>query len=475
MRLTLRLRLALFSALATGLAVLLVATGLFFAVNSFLRQAQVERLLTTSAVIAVRLEAALQRASDRNWPFGLDGVAIRPADLESLADTRGENRAFEVRIQGVQGGELSDVHTTRFPPGVPLDLPMGVGINGDQLLTVQQLRGSNLRLTVISDARALGEAREAFTRALAWLLPLALLLALGVGWWVAGRLLRPVRTLENAAREVGEGAQLRRPLPGAGEDDELSRLALTLQGTFGRLADARDREQAFMRAAAHDLRSPLAALTARVEGSLARDRDPARYRSDLQEIGTDITRLSTLTNHLLLLARDASQLARAPVPLRELAADAVDRARELAPDLDAPDVETEADVDLSAPQPVTVLGDRVLLGQSIWNLTMNAVRHAPGATVTVTLAEADGWATITVHDDGPGVGADVLARLGEAFYRPDASRSGEGHGLGLALARRAAELHGGTLTLKSAPGEGFTATLRLPGEGPLHRDSTAGP
>ncbi|CAM3256550.1 HAMP domain-containing sensor histidine kinase [Deinococcus saxicola] len=466
MRLTLRLRLALFSALATGLAVLLVATGLYFAVNSFLRQAQVERLLTTSAVIAVRLEAALQRASDRNWPFGLDGVAIRSADLESLADTRGENRAFEVRIQGVQGGELSDVHTTRFPPGVPLDLKVGVGISGDQLLTVQELRGSNLRLTVISDARALGEARQAFTRALAWLLPLALLLALGVGFFVAGRLLRPVRTLENAAREVGEGAQLRRPLPGAGEDDELSRLALTLQGTFGRLADARDREQAFMRAAAHDLRSPLAALTARVEGSLARDRDPARYRSDLQEIGTDITRLSTLTNHLLLLARDASQLARAPVPLRELAADAVDRARELAP---------EVDVDLIASQPVTVLGDRVLLGQSIWNLTMNAVRHAPGATVTVTLEQQDGLVTVTVHDDGPGVGADVLARLGEAFYRPDASRSGEGHGLGLALARRAAELHGGTLTLKSAPGEGFTATLGLPGEGLLHRDSTAGP
>ncbi|CAM3814880.1 sensor histidine kinase [Deinococcus frigens] len=456
MRLTLRLRLALFSALATGVAALLVATGLFFAVNTFLRQAQIERLLTTSAVIAVRLEAALQRASDRNWPFGLDGVAIRPADLENLADTRGEYRAFEVRIQGVQGGELSDVHTSRFPPGVPLDLPMGVGISGDQLLTVQRLRGSTLRLTVISDARALGEARQAFTRALAWLLPLALLLALGVGFFVAGRLLRPVRTLENAAREVGEGAELRRPLPGAGQDDELARLALTLQGTFGRLADARDREQSFFRAAAHDLRSPLAALTARVEGSLARDRDPARYRSDLREIGTDITRLSTLTHHLLLLARDASQVARAPVPLRELAADAVDRARELAP---------EADVDLIAPQPVTVSGDRVLLGQAIWNLTMNAVRHAPGATVTVTLEQQQAAASVTVHDDGPGVGADVLARLGEAFYRPDASRSGEGHGLGLALVRRAAELHGGTLTLSSAPGRGFTATLRLPGEG----------
>ncbi len=450
MRLTLRLRLALVSALATGVAVLLVATGLFFAVNSFLRQAQVERLLTTSAVIAVRLEAALQRAQDRNWPFG---VAIRQADLEELAGTRDENRAFEVRIEGKQGGEDSEIHTTRFPAGVPLNLEEGVGVRGDQLLTVRALRGSNLHLTVISDARALDESREAFTRALAWLLPLALLLALGVGWWVAGRLLRPVRLLENAAREVGEGAELRRPLPGAGRDDELSRLALTLQATFARLADARDREQAFMRAAAHDLRSPLAALTARVEGSLARDRDPARYRADLQEIGTDITRLSTLTNHLLLLARDASQVGHVPVPLRELAADAVDRARELTP---------EADVDLVARQSPTVMGDRVLLGQAVWNLTMNAVRHAPGATVTVTLEAADRWVTVAVHDDGPGVDGDVLARLGEAFYRPDASRSGEGHGLGLALARRAAELHGGTLTLTSAPGQGFTATLRLP-------------
>ncbi|GGL97968.1 sensor histidine kinase [Deinococcus aerophilus] len=456
MHLTLRARLALWAALATGLAVALVAAGLYVAVNGFLRQAQVDRLLTTSSVIAAQMEGALQRASDRNWPFGLSGVAITQETLEELADTRGQNRTVEVRIQGLQGGRVAELHTTRFPPGVPMDLKVGVRVRGDQLLTVQDLRGGGLRLTVVSDARALAEARTAFTRALTWLLPLALLLTLAVGWTVAGRLLRPVRALENAAREVGEGGQLRRPLPGAGTSDELSRLALTLQGSFARLADARDREQAFLRAAAHDLRSPLAALTARVEGSLARERGAARYRADLQEIGTDLTRLSALTNHLLLLARDASQIARAPVPLRELAADAVDRARELAP---------EADVDLSAPQPVRVLGDRVLLGQAVWNLTMNAVRHAPGATVTVTLEQAGHEVTVTVHDDGPGVDAGTLARLGEAFYRPDASRSGDGHGLGLALARRAAEVHGGTLDLHSAPGQGFTATLRLPAEG----------
>ncbi|EYB67097.1 sensor signal transduction histidine kinase [Deinococcus phoenicis] len=316
----------------------------------------------------------------------------------------------------------------------------------------------------MTDARALGEAQAAFGRALWLLVPLALGLALGLGWTVAGRLLSPVRTLEGAARAVGAGGELRRPLPGAGEGDELARLALTLQETFTRLADARDREQDFLRAAAHDLRSPLTALTARVDAALARDRDAARYRAELREIGTDIARLSGLANHLLLLARDPSALAREEVPLRALAADAVDRARELVP---------EADVDLIAPQPVMVAGDRVLLGQAIWNLTANAVLHAPGATVTVSVTDDEaGGAAVTVRDDGPGVDAEVLARLGEAFYRPDVSRAASGpgaggHGLGLALVRRAAALHGGTLSLESVPGEGLTATLHLPARPPF--------
>ena len=115
----------------------------------------------------------------------------------------------------------------------------------------------------------------------------------------------------------------RSPLPGAGEGDELARLARTLEVAFGRVADARDREQDFVRAAAHDLRSPLAALTARVDAALARDREPERYRAELRELGTDLTRLSTLTNHLLLLARDPAALLREAVPLRDLAAEAL--------------------------------------------------------------------------------------------------------------------------------------------------------
>lgn len=460
MRLTLRARLAVWAALATGLAVALVAAGLFWSVNGFLRQAQEARLLSVVEAVQGRVEGLL-RPGREDLVGALLGVAtVSQRDLERVAGAV-DRRGVDLRVVAARGPELVSVGTPSFPAGVPLTLRAGPGgylsADGAHLILVRPLRG-DAALQVAVDARSLAEARQAFVRTLVWLLPLALLFSLLVGWVVAGRLLRPVRTLENAARSVGEGGDLRVPLPGAGDGDELARLALTLQQSFARLADARDREQGFLRAAAHDLRSPLAALTARVEGTLARDRDAGRYRADLREIGTDITRLSTLANHLLLLARDPGAVQRAPVPLLDLAADAVDRARELDP---------LADVDLVAGGPVTVAGDRVLLGQAIWNLTTNAVRHAPQATVTVTVRAVPGGATVTVQDDGPGVDAATLARLGEAFYRPDASRAADasgvgGHGLGLALARHVAQLHGGTLELRSAPGQGFTAALHLP-------------
>jgi len=459
-RLTLRARLALWAALATGVAVLLVAAGLYWSVNGFLRQAQEQRVSSVLGAVQGRVEGLLRPRPDDDLLGPLLGpqpVSISQADLERIADDV-DRRGVELRVIAPQGGRLVAVGTPNFPSGVPADLTPGLRDSGTHLILVRPLR-PQVALQVAVDARSLREAREAFVRALTALVPLALLMSLLVGWVVAGRLLRPVRALEGAAHAIGEGGDLRRPLPGAGDGDELARLALTLQQSFARLADARDREQGFLRAAAHDLRSPLAALTARVEGTLARDRDADRYRADLREIGTDITRLSTLANHLLLRARDPAAVQRAPVPLRDLAADAVDRARELDP---------LADVDLDGAEAVTVPGDRVLLGQAIWNLTTNAVRHAPGATVLVQVRAEPGGAAVTAQDDGPGVDAATLARLGEAFYRPDASRTADasgagGHGLGLALARHVAGLHGGTLDIDSAPGAGFRVTLHLPG------------
>ena len=463
--LNLRAQLALWAGLATGLAALLVALGLYVAVDRFLLRAQQDRLVSLMGGVQARVEASLGRGDDLYAALlGTQGL-LAPADLEAILDADPQTRRLDVRLVTLGEAQPQGLVTRGFPSGIPLNARPGMYQIGERLVAVRILAGNRAALTVATDARALGEARRAFARSFALLLPLALALSLLLGWTVAGRLLRPVRALEGAAREIGSGGDLRRPVPGAGEGDELARLALTLETSFSRLAEARERERDFLRAAAHDLRSPLTALRARVDGALAFDRDAGHYRRELSELGEDLTRLSDLTHHLLLLARDPAALTPGPVALRDLAAEAVDRAREL---------RLGADVDLAAPRPATVRGDRVLLEQAIWNLTANAVLHAPGASVLVTVREDADRAEVEVRDDGPGVEAPVLARLGEAFYRPDASRSvggqgtggrgASGHGLGLALVRRAAELHGGTLTLRSAPGEGFAATLSLPVE-----------
>ena len=458
-RLSLRARLTLWAALATALAAALVSGGIYLTVRQLLYLSERDNLLSSVLIVQTRVERDAERASST------DNLGWMWLDLSRIAAEDAQTQGLELRLAAQVNGQWFYNQSAHFPPGLPLDLPANLyQIRGqNRLLAVRELPtlgAAPLWLTVTTDTASLGRANNAFQRAFWALLPLATVLAVIAGWTVSGRLLAPVRQLEEAARAVGESGDLRHPLPLTEQGDELGHLARALQGTFAQLAEARERETDFARAAAHDLRSPLAALTARVQGSLSRPRDAERYRQDLQEIGTDLERLSALTTHLLLLSRDPTSMPRVPVALQPLAANAVDRAREL---------DELADVDLEvAPglPPLYVKGDPVLLGQAVWNLIVNAMKYGAGSPVLVRLGQEGAAALITVQDEGPGVSAEVLARLGQAFYRPDASRQGQaaggGHGLGLALAGRAAALHGGRLELESTEGAGFTARLVLP-------------
>ncbi|MFC4455833.1 HAMP domain-containing sensor histidine kinase [Deinococcus sonorensis] len=434
-RLTLRARMALITALSCVLVAGLLSLGLYVGVQRIVEQGQLSRLQAAGAILKARTESGLM--------FGR-------LDLDRLF---GSDVGQDIQLR-VSVDEQVLAQSPQFPGALPADLAPGVYRSGGRYVQALTLdgRGGSALLTLSLDNRGDREAREAVLRALLLTLPLALLLALSASWWAAGRMLRPIAALERTAREIGESGDLTRPVPDAGDRDELTRLAATLQLTFEQLNLTRQREQQFLRSAAHDLRSPLAALQTRVSLALSRERDSARYRQDLQEVGHDLGRLARLAEHLLLLARNPQGLGQGPVPLLELAADAVDEARSRQP---------ERDLDLYGTA-LTVAGDRVLLGQAVSNLLQNALRHAPGAAVTLSVRPDGSEALLTVQDDGPGVEPAVLARLGEAFYRPDAARSGEGYGLGLAIVRHVAQLHGGTLTLDSAPGAGFRATLRLP-------------
>jgi signal transduction histidine kinase len=449
--LSLRTRMALSAGVACVFVALVLALGLYLVAQQFVQNAQLDRLRNAAVILRDRVQ--------NNLTFSQydPGDLLRrdvPADIQLRVS---EDRAVLIISR-------------QFPADLRMDVPPGVYRLGDRYVLAQPISapGGEALLTLALSSRGTEDARRAFVRATLIILPVVLLLACLASWWAAGRMLRPVALLEHEARMVGESGDLTRPLPGAEGSDELSRLAATLQTSFRQLDETRGREVQFLRSAAHDLRGPLAALNTRVALSLSRERDAQRYRHDLAEIGQDIGRLSTLAEHLLLLARNPQTLAHNRVNLQDVAADALDAARSRFP---------ETDLDLAG-EGVTVLGDRVLLGQAVTNLLQNAVRYAPGTAVRLRISTQNGQALLSVHDDGPGVEPEVLARLGEAFYRPDAARSSAiggsetdssktisadgGHGLGLAIVRHVAALHGGSLELESAPGQGFTARLRLP-------------
>ncbi|MCW2725082.1 MAG: histidine kinase [Frankiales bacterium] len=255
---------------------------------------------------------------------------------------------------------------------------------------------------------------------------------------VIGSSLRPVERLREAAGRIaasGEGpGQL---LPVGERDDEVSRLAGTLNDVLGRLQSALRQQRAFVADAAHELRSPLASM--RVQLDVARAHpdlvDGAQLVADLDQ---EVDRLQELVDDLLLLARlDARQ----PAPFRP--------------------------VDLSAlagtnGTPVRVLGDRAALQRLLRNLTDNAGRYA--ATVRVAVVTDGGAAVLTVDDDGPGIPSEDRERIFDRWVRldPGRSRPEGGAGLGLTLVREIAAAHGGVVSATDSPLGGARLQVRLP-------------
>lgn len=426
-----RTRFALIVTLWSALALLMVSGALYLVVDRFLYNSQQERLLAATRKIWAVFDPI-------RWDWKIETSPTFPKDLEWRL---------------VEGLNVVD-HSPQFPEMATLLKP-GMHEHNDRLVLVQTVSGLGTRATLAlaTTPMVLTEPRQAYLRAMAVTLPPALLLVALAGWLTAGRLLRPIRALEQSAREMGDSGDLSKRVPYSDKNDELGRLAQTLQNSFQQLGQIREREKEFTRAAAHDLRSPLTALQTRIQATLARERDPERYKTELREIGADVERLSKLTSHLLLLARDPSSLSFRSVILSHIAAEAVDRAREQSPD---------TSIDFIADDVGEVAGDGVLLSQMLENLLQNALRHAPGAPILVSLKRQEGGIALSVADQGPGVAADVLGNLGQAFYRPDSARSGGGNGLGLAIVRHIAGLHGGNLTLVSQPNQGFGATVFLP-------------
>jgi two-component system, OmpR family, sensor kinase len=287
-------------------------------------------------------------------------------------------------------------------------------------------------------------------------------LAFGAGWLLAGTTLKPIQKITETAQEIGQSQDFSSRVEHDGPNDELGRLATTinnmlarLQGAYEQLAHALEVQRDFVADVSHELRTPLTT----VHGNLALlKHDPPLPADEQGEILDDLLaesgRLSRLVNDLLTLARaDAGhQLPVAPLEVDDVVDDVCRQANLLAPD-------REISCDFQAPSPSVANEDA--LRQVLLILMDNALKHGEGP-IRVTTQERDHRVFISVQDSGPGMPEDLQGRIFDRFYRGDTSRSTPGFGLGLSIARSLIEAQDGTISMDSRCGVGSTFVIELP-------------
>jgi signal transduction histidine kinase len=273
--------------------------------------------------------------------------------------------------------------------------------------------------------------------------------SVAVGWWLAGRVLRPIHTITATARRLSL-SNLHQRIAMRGPRDELKELADTFDAMLDRLERSADSQRRFVANASHELRTPLAIQRAAIEIGLT-DPAPDRLPQVRQQLLSANHRGERLIDALLVLAHSERGLdGREPVALDELVRKAVR-------DVSSPEIEITVEV-----EPVAVSGDPVLLARLVANLLHNAVRYnRPGGTVAVALS-AHG--RLTVRNTGPEVPADRIGELFEPFRRLHSTptRSDGGAGLGLSIVAAIAQAHDAGVTARPNPGGGLELTIQFP-------------
>lgn len=439
-----------------GALSLLGALLLFFAARDYGRQSanrSYDHLLLSSA-LSILDSVAL---ADGQWQLDLPYPAL---DLLAMAP---EDRVF-YRVFDDRGRTITGYADLPPPPVAPsASAPprlFDAHYSGEVVRfvvvarTVSSVAGqAEVRVQVGQTRRARDAlAREVVVKALLGIALLSLFSLALVGWGVH-RALRPLRRIENelSRREPSDLKPLTTVPP-----REMAHMVAALNRFMARLADSNATLRAFMAEAAHQMRTPLAALRAQAQLALDED-EPNELRRSLQAIERNASHMSRLLNQLL---SDASAIHRAQVQrfeivdLAELAHQAL---HEVLPrGADAPRLQLAI-----TPQPARIRGDALLLREALKNLIDNACKYGGGAPIQVALGSDERDCVLTVADHGPGIPAAEAERVFERFVRGEHAPSG-GAGLGLAIVKRIVVSHGGRIDLSNRVGGGLIATLRFP-------------
>jgi two-component system OmpR family sensor kinase len=292
--------------------------------------------------------------------------------------------------------------------------------------------------------------------------PLALLISIIGGWFLAHKSLKPVDELTKTAKEI-TAQNLSRRLPTNRVDDELGRLTEQFNDMISRLQASFTQIQQFSADASHELRTPLTIMRGEIEVALRNQRLSKDSRELLNSINDELIRLSSIVESLMILVKsDTGRLVfnMQPIALDEFIEQLFEETKVLAES-------KRIKVKLECSQPIRINGDAERLKQLLLNLIDNALKYTPPhGQVTLALAKKEGDAVLAVKDNGIGIPRTDQAKIFERFYRVDRSEDNiedvGGSGLGLSIAQWITEAHHGSIEVKSREGKGSTFIVRLP-------------
>ena len=415
------------------------------------------------ALIGVLRQTLIAEVEEAARLQAIDVVHQLEAGRPPVMEVAGSKDEQLIQVLGPDG---SVVASSRNVAGEPAVARLGPGesaqtvtpLDDDEFVVVAEAAQTRAGSWTVLVARALIGVFETTTVVIHLLiigLPLLLVVVAVTTWFTVGRALAPVEAIRREVDEIS-AAQLHRRVPQPATDDEIGRLAATMNRMLGRLEDARNSQRRFVSDASHELRSPITTIRQHAEVAQAHpDRTTTDELADV--VLAEQQRMQQLVEDLLLLARADEHIPppRAPVDLDDLVFEEARRLRST----------SSLQVETSAVSAARVHGDIDALRRVFRNLGENAARHA-ASRIGIALANCDGNVLLTVDDDGPGIPETERERVLKRFVRLDEARSRDdgGSGLGLAIVDEVVRAHGGSISISESPLGGARIEVTLPGD-----------
>jgi heavy metal sensor kinase len=287
---------------------------------------------------------------------------------------------------------------------------------------------------------------------------LLIVLAVGVGWFMARRAVSGIEAVTQTAQKIS-GGDLEERVPVKARGDEIDLLALTFNQMLDQVQALLKEIKEMSDNIAHDLRSPIARMRGTAEVTLTSGKTLGEYEAMAASTVEECDRLLAMINTMLIISKTESgvdRIFRTDVDLTGILRQACELFGPTADD-------KKVTIDCDVPDGIHLMGDTPMIQRMLSNLLDNAIKYTPsGGAINIAVFEESSQVAITVKDSGIGISPQDLPRIFERFYRCDQSRSQSGIGLGLSLARAIARAHGGCITAMSMPNQGSTFTVTLP-------------